>query len=106
MEGKHCHREHSVGIVKDMLCKQETIKQRPEGKKNQPCNAGWTGEGRAFWAEERVGGGPTTAKNRHCTDIWVLRIWMVFLVGCGIPGTWCHKGTDLNGLQGELRWAF
>lgn len=31
MEGKHCYREHSSSIVKDMLCTKETSKPGREG---------------------------------------------------------------------------
>ena len=48
--------------------------------------------------KEELWKSPVVGKNSICVGIWVRRICMV--VGCGSPGTWCHKETDLKGLEG------
>ena len=66
---------------------------------NRSCNEGWGGEaGEALTAEGAALEKPCGGKEQHRVRIWVRRICMV--VGCGSPGTWCHKETDLKGLEG------
>ena len=79
-----------------MLCKEGTIKQRPEWYKRISQAArvvsGKQERGRHSRQKEEHRKVPVAGKNGICAVIWVLRIWI--LVGCGILRTWCHKGTD------------
>lgn len=92
--GKPIYREHSCSRVKNVLCKEETIKLRPEGyERISHAKRGELGKQEKHPGQkDELGKGPVAGKVGICTGIWVLRVWMV--VGCGIPGTWCHKGAD------------
>lgn len=102
---KATYREHSGCIVKDTLCKGQLSNYQ---KEERISHAPQGGQGRAGHSGrmEGLGQGPVTEKHRLCTDMWVLTIGMVLPVGCGGPGTWSHKETDLKGLEGKPGWAF
>lgn len=52
--------------------------------------------------KEELWNSPVVGKNSIAVGLWVLRICLV--EGCGSPGTWCHKETDLKGLEGGVSW--